>query len=547
MTVSVVVYGRNDGHGYNMHKRVSISLNCMAEVLTDESDEIIFVDWNTPDQLPTLMEDIFDTLTRRCQNLLKIFRVRHSIHQELLPRDSNRPTIEPYARNVGIRRSNPSNQWVLNTNTDMVFLTPSRDLSSVLTDLTGDFYGAYRYELPEYLWNSQSRSAPGEFLNSIRYWTDSSNLKRKIYLDRGNHFLPDGPGDFQLVKRDAIFAIRGYPESMKYGWHVDSAFNDLLAREVGKPLEILQDSQIMSFHCNHLRSLTHFHTSNEKQNIYLPGSYVEQSELDWGLWRHDIEEIDVLRLNTKIHQVVESFGFVEENSPENADDIINAITYPQNTTLVFLTDLLVTRPKSSSVIYIGFNEEMRINIKSVCEKFDIAFEFYDVVSFDELVKFQFSRSVLVILDVGISSKKLLMVEALNLKKLALKQLSSFIEDLPKLAAKLRAECDNGFIAVVGPLNWASRLLVSNDFEVPLFNNYSQILSGPVRKIPQAEITTKAHKKILQIELHRHFRLSPSQSPSNHLLGYIVRFIPVRLKRILKPIVNIMFKSIQRMR
>ena len=48
--ISVIVYGRNDSHGYNLHKRAAISLNTMAEVLTLESDEIIFTDYNTPNE-----------------------------------------------------------------------------------------------------------------------------------------------------------------------------------------------------------------------------------------------------------------------------------------------------------------------------------------------------------------------------------------------------------------------------------------------------------------------------------------------------------------
>ena len=61
--ISVVLYGRNDNYGYNLHKRAALSLNCMAEVLTDPSDEILFVDYNTPDDFPTFPEAIQDTLT----------------------------------------------------------------------------------------------------------------------------------------------------------------------------------------------------------------------------------------------------------------------------------------------------------------------------------------------------------------------------------------------------------------------------------------------------------------------------------------------------
>ena len=61
--ISIVLYGRNDNYGYNLHKRAALSLNCMAEVLTDLSDEIIFVDYNTPDDLPTFQRR-YKTLSR---------------------------------------------------------------------------------------------------------------------------------------------------------------------------------------------------------------------------------------------------------------------------------------------------------------------------------------------------------------------------------------------------------------------------------------------------------------------------------------------------
>jgi hypothetical protein len=61
--ISLVLYGRNDSYGYNLHKRAALSLNCMAEVLTEPMDEILFVDYNTPDDYPTFPEAIQDTLT----------------------------------------------------------------------------------------------------------------------------------------------------------------------------------------------------------------------------------------------------------------------------------------------------------------------------------------------------------------------------------------------------------------------------------------------------------------------------------------------------
>ncbi len=81
--LSVIVYGRNDHHGYHYPKRLSISLNAIAEVLTDPLDEILFVDYNSPNDLPTAPEAIADTLTQQAKGRLRIFRVRPQQHRQL--------------------------------------------------------------------------------------------------------------------------------------------------------------------------------------------------------------------------------------------------------------------------------------------------------------------------------------------------------------------------------------------------------------------------------------------------------------------------------
>ena len=131
--ISVILYGRNDAHGYNLHRRAALSLNCIAEVLTDPDDEIVFVDYNTPDELPTFVEALADTLTDRCLGLLRVLRVPAAIHEQRFAARTHLPAIEPVARNAGVRRANPSNRWLLSTNTDMIFLPqsdrePERDL-----------------------------------------------------------------------------------------------------------------------------------------------------------------------------------------------------------------------------------------------------------------------------------------------------------------------------------------------------------------------------------------------------------------------------------
>jgi hypothetical protein len=100
--ISAILYGRNDKYGYNLHKRAALSFNCIAEVL-DETDEIIFVDYNTPNDFPTFPEAIQDTLTKRARELLRVLRVRPFIHDRF---KSKTPllALEPIARNVAVGR-----------------------------------------------------------------------------------------------------------------------------------------------------------------------------------------------------------------------------------------------------------------------------------------------------------------------------------------------------------------------------------------------------------------------------------------------------------
>ena len=70
--ISLIIYGRNDSYGYNLQKRAAISFNCFAEILSDPDDEIIFVDCNTPNDLPTFAEAIYDILTPRAKALLRV-------------------------------------------------------------------------------------------------------------------------------------------------------------------------------------------------------------------------------------------------------------------------------------------------------------------------------------------------------------------------------------------------------------------------------------------------------------------------------------------
>ena len=217
--ISIVLYGRNDNYGYNLHKRAALSLNCMAEVLTDSSDEILFVDYNTPDDFPTFPEAIQDTLTHRAKEMLRIFRVRPRVHERFRSK-THLLALEPIARNVAVRRSSESNRWILSTNTDMIFVPlhePS--LSRLAQGLVPGFYHTPRLEIPEVLWESLNRGDPVEVIKTVQTWGSSLHLNEIVLGSKV--ILYDEPGDFQLLLRSDLFENHGFDEDMLLGWHVD--------------------------------------------------------------------------------------------------------------------------------------------------------------------------------------------------------------------------------------------------------------------------------------------------------------------------------------
>jgi hypothetical protein len=545
MTVSVIVYGRNDGHGYNMHKRIAISLNCIAEKLDHEDDEIIFVDWNSPEHLPTIIEDIFDTLTPHAQSKIRTFRVRSDIHDELSPSDSMRPTIEPFARNVGIRRSNPKNNWILSTNTDMVFLCPAGSLSTLISQLPKGFYNAYRYEIPEYLWNSTSRVYPSHFMDQLRDWSISARLTRKVYLQREDHRVPDGPGDFQLAPRETFFELNGFPESMRYGWHVDSAMSDLLVEKLGFPI-ILEENQLEGFHCNHLRHLTHFHTINDRQNEYEFGEGVVLSEGNWGLADRQIEEINVLNMNLNIQKTLKRLGLKSSVQPESSIDVVSSIFYPADLTLTFLVDLLITKQANSQVKYLGFNRQVRDQLCEIVESFSLKFDASPIGDDLNYNALKLNNTSLIIIDLGVAEASALGTHLKDLSAPIRAGMAKLAEALPLLAQILRSQSPKTEIAVIGPLSWGLRLILSNDFQTPLFNNYSQILAGRVREMPQSQ-KSSVGDKLTQADIRNHFGLPHSRDVVSYIFRFTLRFAPRWLKQILKPIVYFVFRSIQKLR
>lgn len=364
--ISVVLYGRNDSYGYNLHKRAALSLNCIAELLTHETDEILFVDYNTPNDFPTFPEAIQDTLTPRARKLLRILRVRPNHHQRFRNK-THLVALEPVARNVAVRRSNPANRWILSTNTDMVFVPRNgRSLSDIVNDLPDGLYHLPRFEIPESLWESLDRLDAAGTIARVRAWGRTFHLNEVVHAhDPWVKF--DGPGDFQLMPRADLFRISGFHEEMLLGWHVDSNIARRFYLLYGQTRDLLDE--LYGYHCDHTRQVTPAHRWGAVQNDMAKFSeQVMQPELpeqarDWGLADQSIEELTAEQTSRLYVDGLKSAitrELLEPSQVAYSTATYDKVDYDVPHVLPFLTDILASYPRDTRIGWFGSRPELLV-------------------------------------------------------------------------------------------------------------------------------------------------------------------------------------------
>ncbi|MET0532427.1 MAG: hypothetical protein ABW003_29605 [Microvirga sp.] len=362
--ISLVLYGRNDSYGYNLHKRAALSLNCMAEMLTDPDDEILFVDYNTPDDFPTFPEAIQDTLTDRARRCLRILRARPRVHARFRDR-THLMALEPVARNIAVRRSNPANRWILSTNTDMIFVPRNgKSLTEIVRDLPKGYYGIPRFELPESLWETLDRRDAAGVIETVGSWGWQFHLNETVYGAREIKF--DAPGDFQLIERSQLFDIHGFEEDMLLGWHVDSNLCKrlfLMHSDVGD-----LSQELFGYHCDHTRQVTPMHKRRAKENSLK--QFVESIEdpralhqaNSWGCPDDEIEEIRLA--DSPGHLYLRCLSVAIKKPMERVSEWVystgtyDKVHYDAEHVLPYLVDVLVSAPRSWTIGWFGEHASM---------------------------------------------------------------------------------------------------------------------------------------------------------------------------------------------
>ena len=498
----MVVIGRNDNHGYNLHKRVASSLNSIANILNDE-DEIIFVDWNTPEDMPALLISIGDTLTAKAKKVLRLITIDPEIHSKV-SQGSHRKLLEPIARNVGIRMSDSDSDWVLSTNTDMLFYFPNaKKLDEILKDREPALFTMFRNEIPEYFWDSLERNKPEKTRIALSRLANSP-VRRNILLSntiesRFIHY-PDGVGDFQLAPRSFWFEMKGFAEDKLLGWHNDTRLVIQMAKKLKCRVELLSPKDIVGFHQNHYRSLVEGQDNSNVNSTSVVFSEYNNGDT-WGLSeeKHCKVPYLVLEKETKESYLLsERLPTSDSNVSEiteSLESIHNSLTDDYRRLLFFLQDDISILKSGGRVIYIGWNFQFFESLSSVVDKnlevIDCGVSEKAETTFEYINLLQISHKDILLIDLGLDSRRDSDRELNDIgrdfgtaggmneddwRRLAISN-AKLIPILGKYLHENQLQTKVGFLR---NQNWPTLQLSKCYFSLPLFNNYSGYLSGRVK-------------------------------------------------------------------
>jgi len=366
--ISAIVYGRNDNFNYELNRRTTIGLNHLAERLSPESDEIVFVDFNTDNDLPTQPEAISDCLTDRARGLIRVIRVRPSFFSNLT--SEGPPVREAICRNIALRRLGQEPQWVLSTNPDCLLLSPSdHSLHDVVKGLAPGYYGLPRFELPRVVWENLPRSKVSEAREMTLKMSQKFHLEERV-----SHYLPkvgfDSPGDFQLFLYCDAVRLGGFNENMTHGWHIDSNINARLATVYDKCLDLneVAKTDFKLFHTEHTRRASRKHADGRAENSFdafvedLQDSYVEGQE-NWGGADQDFEEFPLSLPPSRL--ALDRLGEVLDAQPEPSSYTYGPETHDQivanpDHTAAFVLDHLAYLPTNTRIGFIGEDADSQV-------------------------------------------------------------------------------------------------------------------------------------------------------------------------------------------
>ena len=261
--LSIVLTGRNDGHGGDFNARFLRTLAFNHEHLKENgvAHEIVLVEWAPPADRPPLIDIVRESLPG-VTPVLKSFLVDPRYHDacSLNPRIGY---LEFLAKNVGIRRA--QGEAILSTNADIYL---GRGIVETLTKGALEPRTLYRATRIDVKLGADESHVEWDLLEDTRNQTSYKTIQPPLYAG--------GSGDFILLARDGFHALRGFNEVYR------------LVR-IGIDVNFLVKAYSSGFHIADIGSPV-YHTAHVGSFRTMKQVTTEEAEASWG-WRWHARDV----------------------------------------------------------------------------------------------------------------------------------------------------------------------------------------------------------------------------------------------------------------
>ncbi len=250
--ISIVVTSRNDDHGGEMLKRMTIFIKGLIHQTRKHNlnTELVFVEWNPPGDQP-LLSEVLPKPAKGDKLTVRYIIVPNEIHRRY-KRGTEIPLFQMIAKNIGIRRA--QSDWILCSNVDLLFSDPLMMKLKAGGFNQKSYYRAQRCDVPNKILADWSTEAALEFSkknvinrlgkdtrfvyigdwphslprNNFYLWLmDRLNYFRLKYLYHSAQFRlrpldAVACGDFTMFHHSGWHEIKGYLELDLYSLHIDT-------------------------------------------------------------------------------------------------------------------------------------------------------------------------------------------------------------------------------------------------------------------------------------------------------------------------------------
>lgn len=280
MITSALLYGRNDG--YKENERIVVCLESMLETF----DEVMFLDWNSPQGKNPLLWDLYEQLPKTKR--LKHFVIPPTVVSELTSGNENvQVCIHSWSHNIMLKRT--SADWVAATTIDII--APKKETFNAFLQKANKntFYTLSRRDVDISLLYNYGFNK----WRDVRDELDETSAERRFYAKvtpNDSYSIINCCGDFQLAHKDLWNSIKGFEEQMVYACFQDTNVQKKAVLN-GFNLEAIYD--IPFYHLSH-KGMGNDGSSPSKQVYNDAFEWVEwfdksQNQDTWGFSETEIE------------------------------------------------------------------------------------------------------------------------------------------------------------------------------------------------------------------------------------------------------------------